>query len=1071
MNADTPREASPSPSPLSSDDITLTQTSVFSLDQNWIDAQESDLSDYPDDLPQCSEARADPREEQNPKDVHKEPITNASPPSAPFIGNFSVPGNRHLVGHLEYARFEAADQPSNDKSGASLLDGVLRDAASRTSSIMSGEAENREFTAFAGTVPHDVGPSSNALPCDLAPLPMYSTYVEESEPFTQLQSLQPARKATPTTMTQTTKPKATKATPEASGWRKSGRDTAKADAPEKRRLSIGDAPEKRQKIASFLPHLRRGGAATPERPTPEPLTPEPPTPAALASELSSMEISTSAETRVKPSLIVKLKCPFPQATPGPVRRRSARLRNRVAAKAPQEDISLFQDEVYFHQTRDKFDIDLAKEKADVQPSQDKIVGDKIDGDMPQVHGNAKMPKHSVDTERPQDTSSLIVKLKKALPATTLDRPIQPQPKGLEGTLETISRSLINMSHRPNKPNPVHQPEVWADTRHELCETLPYFRAYNAAMYATGGFAYGFMFDKEASCRDYTDSNVIISRAGGGMVKDKEGNMVLGGDQTQGTATQSIRNCMQNYNPVVMITGVDNPTMPCKPPHTYCVLDYFKPTHIWYEKSKGKTIVRHRFEKLCLKKRSWWQVEEDPVSLGGLSPPTVKECDACKVESPQVYLQGWMCLQPSCKAYWKISGTEPHEAELLYDPRFLKQKTVWPNDDQDHPLKPSDITLSSHAIPGEDCSRAHWAGIVCPHCGRCTLRLAWSAWECPCGYRKEPPHALIPAKAIRDPFFPISRAYTPSRNVHVPTVGLEVSFKHNYRINKYTIPGVDGFVVHLVANKSIIEEACGPDEMFEELQTIEIGLRRRPLDPSRETKGGGITRHFTVNYGMPYKFIVAPASHSFDGAARPITASRSRLNWASKLLVPEHREFNEVLALGYYEEQRINYHDDGEFGLGPTIATLSLGATGKMRLRMKATHYHGASNAGVFNDAPPKPGCYKYEERLGVMDELATLKNSGNGAEYRARLKTLPKELELKRAGNARDAITMTLGHGDIVIMHGAEIQKYYEHSVEHAGKLRFALTCRYIDPKSLKDADKPTYVVGPDTGFYDGSKL
>jgi hypothetical protein len=330
--------------------------------------------------------------------------------------------------------------------------------------------------------------------------------------------------------------------------------------------------------------------------------------------------------------------------------------------------------------------------------------------------------------------------------------------------------------------------------------------------------------------------------------------------------------------------------------------------------------------------------------------------------------------------------------------------------------------------------------------------------------------LIPAKALRDPFFPISRAYTPSRDIHIPAIRLEISFKNNYRINKYTLPGIDGFVAHLVANKPIVEEAGGPDDMFEALQTEDIGLYRRPLD-SGQIKSGGVTRHFLVNYGMPYKFIVATASRSFDGAARPITSTRSRLNWASKLIVEgEHQEFNEVLALGYFEEQRINYHDDGEFGLGPTIATLSLGAPGTMRLRMKANHYHGASKAGVFTDAIPKPGCYKYEERLAAISELEALKAT-SGPDYRARLKSLPKDLGLKRVGNARDAITLTLGHGDIVIMHGAEIQKYYEHAVEHAGKLRFALTCRYIDPGSLREADKPVYEVGPDTGVYDGSKI
>ena len=158
----------------------------------------------------------------------------------------------------------------------------------------------------------------------------------------------------------------------------------------------------------------------------------------------------------------------------------------------------------------------------------------------------------------------------------------------------------------------------------------------------------------------------------------------------------------------------------------------------------------------------------------------------------------------------------------------------------------------------------------------------------------------------------------SRDSHLPLVNPDVKFKHNYRINRYTIPGIDGFVAHLIANKTVVEEPGGPDDMFQELQQTDIGLRRRSLG-SGMLKGESYTRHFLVNYGMPYKFIAATASESFDGAARPINGTRTRLNWAAKfVLADEERdedarkkveedwkknEFNEVLALGYFEQQR------------------------------------------------------------------------------------------------------------------------------------------------------------------------
>ncbi|KAH8712265.1 hypothetical protein GQ44DRAFT_829984 [Phaeosphaeriaceae sp. PMI808] len=629
-----------------------------------------------------------------------------------------------------------------------------------------------------------------------------------------------------------------------------------------------------------------------------------------------------------------------------------------------------------------------------------------------------------------------------------------------------------------KPAPLGQPEVWAESRQELCETLHYFRSYQSGSYCTGGFARGFMFDKIA----------LVARAGGGLIKDRDsGEMKAGRDQSDDSpTTQSLKASMKHLNPVVIITGIDNPHMPSQQPHQYCVLDYFKPTHVWFEKSNGNRILRYRFEKFAAQRESWWSPKDkkDPFELGSLGLPVQRTCEYCSKVSMQVYLNGWMCLQPTCAVFWHVENEEPEEALLVYDPRFLKQKTPWPNENDEYPLVTSKIELSAWSVIGEDTSRAFWSGIVCPDCGRCSSRLNWMGWEClGCDFKIEPSHSPVPAVALREPWWPISSSYTLSRDTHSTLVNTSISFAHGYRIQRYTIPGIDGFITHMIANKTIVEEASGPNEMFENLQKTDIGLRRRPL-PNGQLKGESYCRQFMVNYGMPYKFIAATASRPFSPVADPITSTRSRLNWAAKHLfaqetgktmaevtsVWKEKEFNEVLALGYFEGQKINYHDDGELGLGPTIATLSLGAPGAMRIRMKCRYYRGCSATGIYDDSRPLPGCESYTARIALQPVLGGLKVS-NPAVYRARLKELPRELKLTRVGNAKDVLKMELGHGDIVVMHGAELQKYYEHAVEHAGKLRFALTCRYIDPESVAEGEKPGYIVGVDEGEYDGARI
>ena len=49
------------------------------------------------------------------------------------------------------------------------------------------------------------------------------------------------------------------------------------------------------------------------------------------------------------------------------------------------------------------------------------------------------------------------------------------------------------------------------------------------------------------------------------------------------------------------------------------------------------------------------------------------------------------------------------------------------------------------------------------------------------------------------------------------------------------------------------------------------------------------------------------------------------------------------------------------------------------------------------------------------------------------------------------ALKIALYHGDMVVMHGPDIHRHYEHAVDPFGKRRYALTCRYIVPEKLPD--------------------
>lgn len=97
----------------------------------------------------------------------------------------------------------------------------------------------------------------------------------------------------------------------------------------------------------------------------------------------------------------------------------------------------------------------------------------------------------------------------------------------------------------------------------------------------------------------------------------------------------------------------------------------------------------------------------------------------------------------------------------------------------------------------------------------------------------------------------------------------------------------------------------------------------------------------------------------------------------------------------------------------------------MSLRMKAKHYFGVTKTGLYVEDKPIPGCLQYEARQATNEELQGLVSTDRAA-YKARVKELPDELGLKLKGHASPVMSLHLAHGDIVIMHGEEIQKYFE---------------------------------------------
>lgn len=650
-----------------------------------------------------------------------------------------------------------------------------------------------------------------------------------------------------------------------------------------------------------------------------------------------------------------------------------------------------------------------------------------------------------------------------------------------------------------------------------------------------------------------DTDVIIARAGGGMEQDASGGMIQKKDQSMSECqVRAVLNDITLQNPVIIICGERNSNTQVQLPKRYCVLGWFKPVMVWAEKTAGKgkrtwITVKYRFERLG--GGDVWYAPQQPLSLsdaekGEAGRVASRTCTGtCGKQHPQIYLEGWMCLDLDCDKFWQLEdGREAPHGAMTYHPAFLLDRTSW-----DVEQAPFDVR---HPVPdvgkliGDELTYINTRGVSCPKCGRCNQRYKFDHWVCDragCDWKSDiSQRTPILPKTLHSPGETTGDGPSLARNKHGGGVSLKVEYKLGYKFVTYTFPGIKGSLTHAIANKDVNAWPKGPDAMLTELQAKDMGLERRrfrsqkmsgskveqqargpiqssaeeeptglptppheattsaveepttsadddDLDefdepkevPKSDLEDGDFMMAFSMNYGMPYKFVASGASRSFDDKMTPwpIRECRSHLNMAARKFlydIPDNFDLNEELVFAYLESQKLEYHDDGEEGLGPVIATLSLGGKAKMHMRIKHQHYFGCSKSGSFTPERPVPGGTggkeMYEKRLQAWEELQKLKATDRNA-YRLRAKEIPKELGIfeKRNKKAEDLVTITLSHGDIVLMQGYDIQKYLEHKVVSESYLRFALTCRTVLGHHLREHERPEYEVKPDDGKgYDG---
>lgn len=253
----------------------------------------------------------------------------------------------------------------------------------------------------------------------------------------------------------------------------------------------------------------------------------------------------------------------------------------------------------------------------------------------------------------------------------------------------------------------------------------------------------------------------------------------------------------------------------------------------------------RLEKINLHTKSWWHPAMPSLSADEVQQcphATIETCKLCNQGSKTIYAQGWTCLNHKCDRFMEVEGKEMDFNALEYAPKFIAERTQYTGivPDLVPPLPSEELLKKSHG--SEKILRV---GIVCPDCGCCSSRRSWDAWECEnCPFRLPgqvsgyPPGLLVKERKA----FEESVKRMQAKNGEEDPIAIRLDSAHiisrtldlggKYLTTQYLLPGEDddkiGTVTVFHADQSVCSRENGPDEIFEELCTQDIGLRRNPV---------------------------------------------------------------------------------------------------------------------------------------------------------------------------------------------------------------------------------------------------
>ncbi|KAK9325726.1 hypothetical protein V1517DRAFT_145867 [Lipomyces orientalis] len=592
-----------------------------------------------------------------------------------------------------------------------------------------------------------------------------------------------------------------------------------------------------------------------------------------------------------------------------------------------------------------------------------------------------------------------------------------------------------------KKSPTIPVPMWCDTLQELCESFPLFRDFNCGCYIYNGLAFGYLIDGFGTPRDYIGDNVVILHwlygSGGNSVTGNSGaNQIQRSDEPAAEAIKALLSNQKRATPLVLILGSNCPVSPVNVPHRYCVMDWFLVTHVWMDldQSTGLKLWRFRFERIDRTAKPWWHNPQSEMVLNRSMPEIeARGCSDCEKEFPQVYKQGYMCLNGECPQFWKINGQSPPD-DLQYNEDFLAMRSG----EYQGPM-PFDLRALPHVRDALSVTGWH-----CHNCGKLNCRQAWEGWICnsPGCHEKLLILDRIDSYLSRHDRGRLYPTYTgtPISTDVVLDESIVSAFSHSrdfsiqgcYRVMKYEVNDLNGAIYHVIPNKTLCNLPEGPDAIFKEYKAAMSIFHRYPWKTAKF--GSRTLAPYFAHYARAYCKVTEtiPEYTPFHLCPKAIPMALSYVHAILRMEgIPFCDQFNEVLSTAYFGSPKIGYHSDSVPDFGETIASVSLGSRAIMKFRKRVENV-------LNNEKPNEPilsGRIEADDvDMLLVSDITT--DDGN----------IPLAMNPSGVSGSRSKaiLQLELDHGDVVIMHGAGIQSRLLHTVKSAGEFRIEATARYV---------------------------